>query len=87
MSLEMVMSQDWSAFLVLMTMVGKYHDDFADLGSVQLMFAERHVTLNLCPSEAQRMKLNEQQLFPLRPCSPDASHLVQDSQSFPFVGQ
>lgn len=34
MSLEIAMSQDRSAFLALMTIVGKYHGDFADLGSV-----------------------------------------------------
>lgn len=80
------MSQDRSAFLVLMTIVGKYHGDFADLGSVQLSL-QKDSFLILCPSEAQRMKLTEQKQFPLLSCSPDASHPVQDTQPFPFVGQ
>lgn len=53
MSLEIVMSQDWSAFSVLMTIIGKYHDDFADLGSVQLMFVERHVPYSLSFSSTE----------------------------------
>lgn len=78
MSLEVAMSQDWSAFSVLMTSVGKYHGDFADLGSVQLSLQKDPFPI-LCPSEAQRMKLNEQKLFTLLSCSPDASHPVQDT--------
>lgn len=81
------MSQDWSAFLmVLMTIVGKYRDDFADLGSVQLMFVERHVPYSLSFSSTEN-EIEWLKTVSLLSCSPDASHPVQDAQSFTSIGQ